>query len=190
MESSKNWTQPVFVKTAQDLISKMHDKRSNVFNAHQGKFGSQWLNVVPCKNLGLKLDDQQLRISIGLGLGANICVAHTCHCGKRVERDGLHDLSCTKSAGRFPRHAIFNSLMKQTLGSLDLPSMLEPRGLYRTNGKRPYDVTMIPREMGKQLVWDVTVVDGLAPSRLNRGSLCNPRTTVTEAEGLEIEGWL
>ena len=60
----KNWTQPVFVKTAQELISGMDDKRSKVFDAHQGKFGSQWLNVVPCKNLGLKLDDQQLRISL------------------------------------------------------------------------------------------------------------------------------
>ena len=108
------------------------DKHSKIFNAHQGKFGSQWLKVVPCKNLGLKLDDQQLRISIGLRLGANICVAHTCHSGKRVERDGLHGLSCTKSAGRFSRHATFDSLIKQTLGSLDLPSMLEPRGLYRT----------------------------------------------------------
>ena len=66
-------------------------------------------------NLGLKLDDQQLRISIGLRLGANICVEHTCHCGKRVERDGLHGLSCTKSAGRFSRHATLNSLIKQTL---------------------------------------------------------------------------
>ena len=82
--TQKNWTQPVYVKTAQDLFSRMDDKRSNVFNAHQVKFGSQWLNVVPCKNLGLKLDDQQLRISIGLRLGANICVAHTCHCGKRL----------------------------------------------------------------------------------------------------------
>ena len=27
----------------------MDEKRSNVFNAHQGKFGSHWLNVVPCK---------------------------------------------------------------------------------------------------------------------------------------------
>ena len=44
----------------------MDDKRSKVFTAHQGKFGSQWLNGVPCKNLGLKLDDQELRISIGL----------------------------------------------------------------------------------------------------------------------------
>ena len=28
--------------------------------------------------------------------------------------------------GRFSRHATLNSLIKQTLGSLDLPSMLEP----------------------------------------------------------------
>ena len=90
--TQKNWTQSVYVKTAQDLISRMDDKRSKVFNA-QGKIGSQWLNVVPCKNLGLKVDDQQLRISVDLRLGANICVALTCHCGKRVERDGVHGLS-------------------------------------------------------------------------------------------------
>ena len=125
-----SWTQLDYVKTAQVLISRVDDKRSKVFTAHQGKCGSQWLNVVPCKNIGLKLDDQQLRISIGLRLGANICVALTCHCGKRVERDSLHGLSCSKSAGRFSRHPILNSLMKQTLRSLDLPSVLEPRGLY------------------------------------------------------------
>ena len=167
----------------------MHDKRSNLFTAHQGKFGSQWLNVVPCKNLGLKLDDQQLRISIGLRLGANISVAHTCHFDKRVERDGVHGLSCTKSAGRFSRHATLNSLIKQTFGSLDLPSMLEPRGLYRTNDKRPDCVTMIPLQMGKQLVWDVTVVDAFAPSRLNQGPLCNPGTTATEAEARKVENY-
>ena len=89
----------------------------------------QLIAIPACKNLGLKLDDQQLRISIGLRLGANICVAHTCDCGKRVERDCLHGLSCTKSAGRFSRHATLNSLIKHVLGSLDLPSMLEPRGL-------------------------------------------------------------
>ena len=146
---------------------------------HQNR--SQLLNVVPCNNLGLKLDDQQLQILIGLRLGANICVAHTCHCGKKIERDGLHGLSCAKSAGRFSRHATLNSLIKQTLGSL------EPRGLYRTDGKHPDGVTMIPWEMGKQLVWDVTVVDALAPSRLNQGSLCNPGTTATETEARKIE---
>ena len=37
---------------------------------------------------------------------------------------------------------------------------------------------MIPSEMGEQLVLDVTVVEALAPSRLNQGSLCNPGTVV------------
>ena len=46
---------------------------------------------------------------------------------------------------------------------------------------------MITWEMGKQLVWDVTVVDALAPSCLNQGSLCNPGTTATEAEARKIE---
>ena len=41
--------------------------------------------------------------------------------------------------------------------------------------------------MGKQLVWDVTVVDALALSRLNQGSSCNPGTTATEAEARKTE---
>ena len=91
---------------------------------------------------------------------------------EKVERYGLHSLSCTKSGAHFSRHAIHNSLIKQTLRSLDVLSMLELRGLYRTDSNCSDGVTMIAWEMRKQLVWDVTVVD--APSRLNQGSLCNP----------------
>ena len=50
--------------------------------------------------------------------------------------------------------------------------MLEPRGLYRIDGKHPDGVTMIPWEMAKQLVWHVTFVDALEPGRLNQGCLC------------------
>ena len=116
--TQKNWTQPVYVKPAQD------------FNAHQGKFGSQWLNVVLCKNLGLKLGMisnfgfQFVNVSeptFVLRIRATVV---------KVERDGLHGLSCTKSAGRLSCHVTLNSLIKQTLESLDLLSMLEPRGLY------------------------------------------------------------
>ena len=42
-------------------------------------------------------------------------------------------------------------------------------------------------EMGEQLVWNVTVVDALPPSRLNQGSLCNPGTAATEAEARKFE---
>ena len=86
---------------------------------------------------------------------------------KELNGTVFHGLSCTKCAGRFSCHANLNSLIKQTMGSVDLPSVLELLGLYRTDDKRPDGVTMIPWEMGKQLVWDVTLVDALAPSRLN-----------------------
>ena len=33
-------------------------------NAYQDPFGSAWLKVLPSKSLGLKLTDQQLRISL------------------------------------------------------------------------------------------------------------------------------
>ena len=36
-------------------------------------------------------------------------------------------------------------------------------------------------------MWDVKVVDALVASHLNQGSLCNPGTTVTEAEAWKIE---
>ena len=61
--------------------------------------------------------------------------------------------------------------------------MLEPRGLYQTDGKRLDGASMIPWEMGKQLVCDDMVVDVFAPGRLNRGSLpnINEGTTAIEA---------
>ena len=64
---------------------------------------------------------------------------------------------------------------------------LEPRGLYRTDGKRPDGVIMIPWGLDKQLVRDVTVVDALTLSGLNQCPLCKPGTNTTEAEEREIE---
>ena len=49
------------------------------------------------------------------------------------------------------------------LGFPDLPSMFELRGLYRTDEKCTDGVTMIPLEIGKQLVWEVTVVLDVTP---------------------------
>ena len=176
------WSEPIYKVIIEDLLPKLGEFGVKRFNSFQDKFASQWLNVIPCKNLNLKLTDQQLRIAIGLRLGAKLCEKHKCVCGKEVDTYGLHGLSCTKSAGRFSRHANLNALFKQTLSSIKIPSILEPSNMFRTDGKRPDGVTLVPWASGRQMVWDVTVVDSLAPSRINAGSICNPGTTAADAE--------
>ena len=108
-------------------------------------------------------------------------------CGKDVTDNGLHGLSCIKSAGRFSRHSNLNALIKQSLSSTHIPSVLEPRHLYRTDQKRPDGLTLVPRADGKQLLWEVLVVDSLAPCWINAGSVCKPGTAAAEAEERKID---
>ena len=68
----------------------MDETRSKSLEGLRRNFGSQYLNVVPGKDL--ERDDQQLSNSIGLRF-----VAHTFHCGENVERDGLHSPSRCRS---------------------------------------------------------------------------------------------
>ena len=157
-----------------------------LFNFCWGKYGSQWFDAVPCKTLRLKLEDQQLRIPIVSPFGANICVAHTCYCSKIFTRSFLHQESWSflTSCWSF---LTLNYLIKQRLETLVLPSMLQLRGLHRTAGKRPDDETMILWEMGKQLVFSVTVMDALASSHLNQVYLYNTGTIATEVEPRKFE---
>ena len=101
-------------------------------------------------------------------------------CRKDVTEDGWHGFSCLKNAGRISRHSNLNALIKQTLSTTHIPSVLEPRHLYRTDQKRPDGLTLVPWAVGKQVLWDVTVVDSLAPCRINAGSVCNPGTAAAE----------
>ena len=89
---------------------------------------------------------------------------------------------CLKSAGRFSRHSNLNALIKQSLSSIHIPSVIEPRHLYRADQKRPDELRLVPWAVGEQLLWDVTVVDSLAPRRINAGSVCNPGTAAADAE--------
>ena len=57
--------------------------------------------------------------------------------------------------------------------------------LTRTDGKRPGGITLAPWREGKHIVWDVTCVDLLAPSRVENVSVANPGTAAEDAEELK-----
>ncbi|XP_047998319.1 uncharacterized protein LOC125235776 [Leguminivora glycinivorella] len=83
-----------------------------------------------------------------------------------VDNLGHHGLSCSRSAGRIPRHASLNDVIRRALVSAKVPAVLEPNGLARVDGKRPDGMTLVPWSMGRPLVWDATCVDTLAPSHV------------------------
>jgi hypothetical protein len=163
-----DFTKPIFDRILADLRDSLAGVDLKRLECFTGPEQSSWLHALPATTVGLKLNDQQFRVAIATRLGSQVCERHTCRCGKHVEKDGLHGLSCKRSAGRISRHSHLNDILKRTLVSAGFASVLEPPGLCRADGKRPDGMTLIPWSRGQSLVWDVTVVDSLAPSRLTR----------------------
>ena len=150
-----------------------------------------WLHALPISSCGLRLDDETIRVSVGLRLGLNLCEPHRCPCGLQVDSRGTHGLSCKLSSGRMARHHHINDLIWRSLSRAGIPSTKEPTGLVRADGKRPDGLTLIPWQGGKNLTWDVTVADTLAASHLATtsrmaGSAAESASTKKESKYQEL----
>ena len=131
-----------------------------------------WLNAPPISSLGLRMSNDTVRIASGLRVGAPLCMAHMCSsCGTQVDEYGHHGLSCRFSQGRTSRHQSLNNIIHHSMASANVPSRLEPSGLYRSDGNRPDGVTMTPWSNGRLLVWDATCVDSFCDSHRQAASL-------------------
>src|SRR6218665_4006881 len=125
-----------------------------------------WLNCLPITSCGLRLSDDAIRVAVGLRLGANSCQPHTCASGALVTARGTHGLSCALAFGRSARHASINDIIHHSLNKAGFPAIKEPQGMLRSDGRRPDSTTLIPWRAGRNLVWDATVIDTIAPSYL------------------------
>ena len=65
-------------------------------------------------------------------------------------------MTCHLTAGRHPRHTALSDVVKRALQPAGIPSLLEPAGVDRGNGKRPDGMNVFPFAEGKSLVWDAT----------------------------------
>ena len=103
-----------------------------------------WLNALPISALGLRMDDEVIRIAAGLHLGFPLCRSHLCTCcNSNVDELGVHDLCCRFSKGRHSRHASLNDIIKRALDSAKVPCH-QPASLYRSDGKRPDGESVVP----------------------------------------------
>ena len=132
----------------------------------QSRESGLWLHTLPTSTLGTLLDPESLRIALALRVGADVCEPHMCRCGRRMDARGLHGLSCKFSVGRHPRHAALNDISKRGLQSVGVPSILEPEGVNRGDGKRPDGMTVFPFSNGRSLCWDATCTDTYADTNI------------------------
>ena len=59
--------------------------------ASSSKHSDDWLYATPISSCGLRLDDEAIRIAIGLRLGVDCnCEPHSCVCGELVDVRGSH----------------------------------------------------------------------------------------------------
>ena len=164
----KAWDMPCVQSTYDILLDTATDPRARArLLAVAKKESGAWLNALPVSSLGLRMDDDIVRIAVGLRLGVPLCRPHRCHlCGSEVDELATHGLSCKRSQGRHSRHAAINTILQRSLASAQIPSTLEPAGLSRSDGKRPDGVTIPPWKTGRCLVWDVTCPDTYAASHV------------------------
>ena len=165
------WDRPRVLTDIASLQSSACEARDKArLLAVTAPHSGDWLHALPISSCGLRLDDEAIRIAIGLRLGTNLCEPHPCPCGENVDCRGTHGLSCRRDAGRVVRHHNINDLLCRAFTRAGIPTAKEPSGLFVADGKRPDGMTLIPWTGGKCLTWDVTVVDTLAKSHLSTSS--------------------
>jgi len=153
------------------LMSSLPDRRQQArLLAVSAPHSGDWLHALPISSCGLRLDNEAIRVAVGLRLGTKLCEEHQCLCGAKVDPDGIHGLACRRSAGRSSRHYAINDLVYRALHRANVPAVKEPAGLLRSDGKRPDGLTLIPWHGGRSATWDVTVTDTMAASYLGSTS--------------------
>ncbi len=182
----KAWDHQCCSNISAELLATAPDTQSCArLRAALDDTSGHWLKALPLSDIGLKLNDDAVRISAGLRMDINLCQPHTCSCGAQVDARGTHGLSCSHSAGRHPRHGQLNDIIWRGLQRAQIPSTKEPIGRARTDGKRPDGISLIPWTRGRCLAWDVTCADTLAPSHVG-DSAQRSASAATKAENSKI----
>jgi len=123
-------------------LNSPHSRAS--FLAACTQHSGDWLFALPIASCGLQVDDEAVRVAVGLRLGLDLCSPHECRCGSMVDARSLHSFVCKKAPGKIIRHHSLNDLIASSFSAAGVPVVKEPTGLSRFDWKRPdWDVTVI-----------------------------------------------
>ena len=102
------------------------------------------MHAPPIASCGLRLENEDIRVSVSLRLGAALRQAHQSFCGALVEVNGLQGLSSKLDSDKHSKHASINDIIYRACCRTDITAVKESTGLTRTDGKRPSGSTLVP----------------------------------------------
>jgi len=131
-----------------------------------------WLFTLPIASCGLQLDDEAVRVAVGLRLGLELCSPQECRCGPMVDARGLQSYFCKKAPGKTIRHHSLNNSIARSFSAAGIPVVNEPTGLSRSVRKRPDGLSLVPWQNDKALCC-MGCDSHLSVSRLTHFSCCS-----------------
>jgi len=101
------WDRPGLLTDREFIKSSLVEPSQTArFLAAQAPHSGDWLLALPTANCGLCLDDEAVRVAVGMRLGLSLCIPHNCHWGTLVDAQGLHAMVCKKAPGKIARHHV------------------------------------------------------------------------------------
>ena len=181
----KAWEEPHVKASLDSLLNSAIDNSSRlrILSAARKESGA-WITSLPSSSLGTRIEDEVVRIAIGLRLGIPLSPPQICfQCLALRDPLGRHGLSCYKND---TWNAEINRVIKTSLESISISTHLKPTYLTLSDGTHPDGVTETSWRYGQPLAWGVTVVDTFSQSQ---SSLLTggPGTAANKAEYLLTE---
>ena len=90
-EKQRSWDTRIVAVMKQHLLSLCQsDLDKAKILAVSAPHAGDWLHAIPLDNCDPLLENEELRIAVGIRIGAPVCLPHECVCGSMVDKLGLH----------------------------------------------------------------------------------------------------
>ena len=144
ISNTKKITQRLTLESTNNIVSSTlanpQSQRSSArFRSLQGVGAGAWLDSMPLSTK-FALKPVKFHLATRLRLGCEIplgSVISTCNCGKDVDGDGYHFLTCKTGGGPIWSHETLSSIWSNCLQQLNMTHQREPINRYINTDDRP-----------------------------------------------------
>ena len=153
------------------LSNPLSQRSAARFRSLQGLGAGVWLDSIPSSaKLALKPSDFRLATRMRLGLEMPLgSVVPICECGKDIDKDGYHLLTCKTGGGPIWTHETLTSVWSDCLQHLKMSHQREPRNLYVNSDDRP-DIVVFDAQQGCDIELDISVAHPWALHVISRAA--------------------